>query len=78
VLTGPLWLLAEGVIYEDNVIQIGCKLEFNGAQGVITLFFGNKTAVRFLVHCGRFAHAWWMPCCTYGTVFLYSHCCLVL
>ncbi|ORX38335.1 adaptin N terminal region-domain-containing protein [Kockovaella imperatae] len=34
----------EGVLYEDDHIQIGCKTEFHGALGRIALFFGNKVA----------------------------------
>ena len=48
-LCEPQWLerltyAPEGVLYEDDHIQIGCKTEFHGAFGRIALFFGNKVA----------------------------------
>ena len=36
---------AGGVLYEDQYVQIGVKRAFTGADGKVTLFVGNKTAV---------------------------------
>ncbi|KAJ3276171.1 hypothetical protein HDV01_005619 [Terramyces sp. JEL0728] len=36
-----------GVLYEDNFIQIGVKAEYQGHLGRIALFFGNKTKSSF-------------------------------
>eukprot|EP00884_Botryococcus_braunii_P018832 jgi/Botrbrau1/5632/Bobra.55_1s0021.1 len=33
---------ASGVLYEDANLQVGVKSEYRGAQGQLTLFFGNK------------------------------------
>jgi AP-2 complex subunit alpha len=38
-----------GVLYEDPHIQIGAKSAFNGADGKITLFIGNKSTTNPLV-----------------------------
>ncbi len=38
-----LCLRNEGVLYEDNVVQIGFKSEYQQGQGRLALFFGNKT-----------------------------------
>jgi AP-2 complex subunit alpha len=35
-------LNANGVLYEDNVIQIGIKTEYQGHVGRVALFYGNK------------------------------------
>ena len=32
----------EGVLYEDDTLQIGVKSEYHGALGRLALFFGNK------------------------------------
>lgn len=37
----------EGVLFEDNQLQIGIKSEYHGHQGRIALFFGNKISVGF-------------------------------
>ncbi|KAN0060884.1 hypothetical protein ACQY0O_006618 [Thecaphora frezii] len=37
----------EGVLYEDNQMQIGLKTEYHGHHGRLALFFGNKIAVNF-------------------------------
>lgn len=34
-----------GVLYEDNAIQIGVKMEFRNNLGKIALFFGNKLSI---------------------------------
>ncbi|RLN31355.1 hypothetical protein BBJ28_00016806 [Nothophytophthora sp. Chile5] len=39
LLIGP-----QGVLMENDVLQIGAKHEYRGSQGRINLFFGNKTA----------------------------------
>eukprot|EP00967_Tisochrysis_lutea_P114773 scaffold183272_cov30-Tisochrysis_lutea.AAC.1 len=43
----PQWTLLcmrnDGVLFEDATIQIGVKMEFQGHQGRLGLFFGNKT-----------------------------------
>mmetsp|Transcript_40767 Transcript_40767/g.67711 ORF Transcript_40767/g.67711 Transcript_40767/m.67711 type:complete len:987 (-) Transcript_40767:172-3132(-) len=39
-----LCLRNDGVLFEDATIQIGVKMEFQGHQGRLALFFGNKTA----------------------------------
>ncbi|GAM27766.1 hypothetical protein SAMD00019534_109420 [Acytostelium subglobosum LB1] len=39
-----LCLNAEGVLYEDSMIQIGLKSEYNGAQGRIVLYYGNNSS----------------------------------
>jgi len=42
----PQWLALcmrnDGVLFEDATLQIGVKMEFNGHQGRMALFFGNK------------------------------------
>jgi hypothetical protein len=38
-----LCLRNEGVLYEDTVVQIGFKSEYQQGQGRLALFFGNKT-----------------------------------
>ena len=35
-----------GVLFENDVIQIGCKCEFRNNLGRIALFFGNKTSAQ--------------------------------
>ena len=35
-----------GVLFENDVIQIGCKCEFRQNLGRIALFFGNKTSAQ--------------------------------
>lgn len=42
-----LLISTSGVIYEDEFLQIGIKSEFSGENGVIQLFFGNKTPNSF-------------------------------
>jgi hypothetical protein len=37
----------EGVLFEDNQLQIGLKSEYHGHLGRITLYFGNKISVGF-------------------------------
>ncbi|KAK4689163.1 AP-2 complex subunit alpha, partial [Tremellales sp. Uapishka_1] len=37
----------EGVLYEDDQIQIGIKAEYHGALGRLALFFGNKISTPF-------------------------------
>lgn len=39
-----LCLRNEGVLHEDATLQIGVKMEFQGHQGRLALYFGNKTA----------------------------------
>jgi len=43
----PLWIALcmrnHGVLFEDATVQIGVKMEFQGHQGRLGLFFGNKT-----------------------------------
>ena len=34
----------EGVLYEDDYLQVGVKAEYHGALGRLALFFGNKIA----------------------------------
>ncbi|KAI8914415.1 adaptin N terminal region-domain-containing protein [Gorgonomyces haynaldii] len=34
-----------GILYEDNIIQIGIKTEYQGHLGRIAVFYGNKTSV---------------------------------
>lgn len=36
-----------GVLYEDEVIQIGCKLETRANLARLGMFYGNKTAAPF-------------------------------
>ena len=36
---------ADGILYEDDQLQIGLKTEFHGAAGRIAIFFGNKLPV---------------------------------
>lgn len=38
-----LILNAQGVLFENDVLQIGAKHEYRGSQGRINFFFGNKT-----------------------------------
>eukprot|EP01133_Synstelium_polycarpum_P016711 gene16711-19865_t len=38
-----LCLAQEGVLYEDSMIQIGLKSEYNGASGRIVLYYGNNS-----------------------------------
>ena len=35
-----------GVLFENDVIQIGCKCEYRNNLGRIALFFGNKTSAQ--------------------------------
>ena len=35
-----------GVLFENDIIQIGCKCEFRQNLGRIALFFGNKTSAQ--------------------------------
>lgn len=35
---------SEGVLYEDDTIQIGVKSEYHGSLGRLALFFGNKVS----------------------------------
>lgn len=37
----------EGVLYEDEYIQIGVKAEYHGHLGRLALFFGNKLSTTF-------------------------------
>jgi len=37
----------KGVIYEDEVVQIGCKLETRANLARLGMFYGNKTMQRF-------------------------------
>jgi AP-2 complex subunit alpha len=37
----------EGVLYEDEYIQIGVKAEYHGHLGRLALFFGNKISAKF-------------------------------
>ncbi|KAF4319644.1 hypothetical protein BBO99_00006029 [Phytophthora kernoviae] len=39
-----LMLSPQGVLLENDALQIGAKHEYRGSQGRINLFFGNKTA----------------------------------
>ncbi|GLD98856.1 hypothetical protein PINS_up007574 [Pythium insidiosum] len=39
-----LMLAPQGVLFENDVLQIGVKHEYRGSQGRVGLFFGNKTA----------------------------------
>ncbi|KAJ0398698.1 hypothetical protein ATCC90586_003189 [Pythium insidiosum] len=39
-----LLLSPQGVLFENDVLQIGVKHEYRGSQGRVGLFFGNKTA----------------------------------
>ncbi|EFA74743.1 adaptor-related protein complex 2 [Heterostelium album PN500] len=39
-----LCLVNDGVLYEDSIIQIGLKSEYNGAQGRIVLYYGNNSS----------------------------------
>jgi len=38
-----------GVLYEDAYLQVGCKKAIVGAEGVLTLFLGNRTPSTALV-----------------------------
>jgi len=40
-----LLLKNDGVLYEDALIQIGCRMEYRGELGCIILYFKNKTTV---------------------------------
>ncbi|KAK6097766.1 hypothetical protein MT418_001858 [Batrachochytrium dendrobatidis] len=40
-----LLLTQSGVLYEDTVIQVGIKAEYEGNIGRIAIFFGNKSSV---------------------------------
>jgi AP-2 complex subunit alpha len=42
--TRGLLLAPQGVLFENDVLQIGVKHEYRGSQGRVGLFFGNKTA----------------------------------
>lgn len=37
-----LCLLNDAVLYEDELLQVGLKAEYNGAEGQLAVFFGNK------------------------------------
>eukprot|EP00965_Chrysotila_dentata_P220960 6192106-Pleurochrysis_carterae.AAC.2 len=37
-----LCLRNDGVLFEDATLQIGIKMEFNGHQGRMAVYFGNK------------------------------------
>uniref|UniRef100_A0A8C2S4Z9 AP-2 complex subunit alpha n=1 Tax=Capra hircus TaxID=9925 RepID=A0A8C2S4Z9_CAPHI len=56
--SGPLWALADpghlvfvcrnnGVLFENQLLQIGVKSEFRQNLGRMYLFYGNKTSVQF-------------------------------
>jgi AP-2 complex subunit alpha len=34
-----------GILYEDNILQIGLKMEFRNNLGKVALFFGNKLSI---------------------------------
>eukprot|EP00116_Pleurobrachia_bachei_P009856 sb/3470118/ len=36
-----------GVLYEDDLIQIGVKSDYSGSQGRLTVFYGNKSQFPF-------------------------------
>jgi len=38
---------SKGVLYEDAALQIGCQIAITEAEGVVNVFFGNKTATPF-------------------------------
>lgn len=40
-----LMMKNDGVLHEDDTVQIGVKMEFNGHQGRMALYFGNKMLV---------------------------------
>lgn len=42
-------LPAAGVLFQDDSIQIGCRIETEGAEGTVSVFFGNKTDGPFRV-----------------------------
>lgn len=37
-----LCLLNDAVLYEDELLQVGLKAEYNGREGQLAVFFGNK------------------------------------
>jgi len=39
-----LCLASEGVLYEDNMLQVGLKSEYQGSQGRLMLYYGNSSA----------------------------------
>ncbi|EGC33198.1 hypothetical protein DICPUDRAFT_56580 [Dictyostelium purpureum] len=39
-----LCLGSEGVLFEDNMLQVGLKSEYQGGQGRIMLYYGNSSA----------------------------------
>lgn len=48
------WLADSGVLYENPVLQIGCKSEFTGTRGKVTLFYGNRGSDPFTDVTTRF------------------------
>lgn len=41
------WDTDSGVLYENPVLQIGCKCEFTGSRGKVSLFYGNRGTTAF-------------------------------
>jgi AP-2 complex subunit alpha len=54
----PQWIALcmrnDGVLFEDATVQIGVKMDFQGHQGRLGLFFGNKTQAPLM--CGPAPH----------------------
>ena len=38
-----------GVLFQDDSVQIGCRIETSDAEGVVHVYFGNKTDGPFRV-----------------------------
>jgi len=36
-----------GILYEDEIVQIGCKLEARSNLARLGMFYGNKTSAKF-------------------------------
>ena len=45
-----LYLRNEGVLHEDEVVQIGIKMEFQAHQGRLAMFIGNKSGTTSLTN----------------------------
>jgi AP-2 complex subunit alpha len=42
-----LFYVNDGILFEDDVIQIGMKTSYSGENGRLMLYYGNKTQVNF-------------------------------